>query len=215
MPGVEQVFVGADVVERSDPISVLRPVPGAADLPYFALARDVAAFEGQPVVSVVATSRTLAEDAVDLVEIDFEPLPHVTDVIAALEPGAPVIHPDVLESNLLAVNPQGAGDPEARLRDADVVVADRFRINRVTGLPMEGRATWSPQWRGGARELVVHSSTQVPHLVRKQLAESLRLSESDVRVVTADVGGGVRAQARHLPGGRARVPARDGAADGR
>ena len=188
VPGVEQVFAGADVAERSDPISVLRPVPGAADLPYFALAQGVAAFEGQPVVSVVAESRALAEDAVDLIEIDFEPLPHVTDVIAALEPGAPVIHPDVLESNLLAVNPQGAGDPEARLRAADVVVSDRFRISRVTGLPMEGRATVA-QWRGGARELVVHSSTQVPHLARKQLAESLRLSESDVRVVAADVGG--------------------------
>lgn len=188
VPGVEQIFTGADVAERSGPISVLRPVPGAADVPYFALAQGVAAFEGQPVVSVVATSRHLAEDALDLIDIEYEPLPHVSDVVEALEPGAPVIHPDVLPDNLLARNPQGAGDPEARLAEAHVVVADRFRINRVTGLPMEGRAIVA-QWRAGARELTVHSSTQVPHLVRKQLAESLRLSESDIRVIASDVGG--------------------------
>ena len=188
VPGVEQIFTGADVAERSDPISVLRPVPGAADVPYFALAQGVAAFEGQPVVSVVATSRHLAEDAVDLIEIEYEPLPHVSDVIEALEPGAPVIHPDVMPDNLLARNPQGAGDPEARMAEAHVVVEERFRINRVTGMPMEGRAIVA-QWRPGARELTVYSSTQVPHLVRKQLAESLRLSESDVRVVASDVGG--------------------------
>lgn len=186
--GVEQVFVGADIAERTRPISVLRPVPGAADVPYYALAQGRAAFEGQPVVSVVATSRHLAEDALELIEIEYEPLPHVSDVIEALEPDAPVIHPDVLPSNLLATNPQGAGDPQARFAEADAIVEDRFRINRVTGLPMEGRAIVA-QWRPGARELTVHSSTQVPHLVRKQLAESLVLSESEVRVVASDVGG--------------------------
>jgi carbon-monoxide dehydrogenase large subunit len=186
--GVEQVFTGADIAERSRPISVLRPVPGAADVPYFALAQGVAAFEGQPVVSVVATSRHLAEDALELIEIEYDPLPHVSDVLDALAPGAPVIHPDVMPDNLLASNPQGAGDPDARLAESDVVVEDRFRINRVTGLPMEGRAIVA-QWRPGARSLTVHSSTQVPHLVRKQLAESLVLSESDIRVVASDVGG--------------------------
>jgi carbon-monoxide dehydrogenase large subunit len=187
-PGVRQILVGRDVARLSQPITVLRPVPGVPDFRFFALAQDVAAFEGQPVVSVVATSRAVAEDALDLIDVDFEPLPHVSDVIDAVDPAAPVLHPDVLPSNLVAVNPQGKGDPEARLAEADVVVEDRFRINRVTGLPMEGRAILA-QWRPGARELTVHASTQVPHLVRKQLAESLRLDEGDVRVITADVGG--------------------------
>jgi carbon-monoxide dehydrogenase large subunit len=188
LPGVRQILLGADIARLSQPITVLRPVPGVPDLRFFALAQDVAAFEGQPVVSVVATSRAVAEDALDLIDVEFDPLPHVSDVLDAVAPGAVVLHPDVLPSNLVAVNPQGKGDPDAKLAAADVVVADRFRINRVTGLPMEGRAILA-QWRPGARELTVHASTQVPHLVRKQLAESLMLDEGEVRVIASDVGG--------------------------
>jgi carbon-monoxide dehydrogenase large subunit len=187
--GVRHILVGTDVRARSEPLTVLRPVPGAPKLPYYALAQDIAAHEGQPVVSVVATSRHIAEDAIDLIEIEYEPLPYVTDTIEALGPDAPVIHEGLLESNLLVSNPEGSGDPDARLAEADVVVSDRFHINRVTGLPMETRAIVA-QWRPGARELTVHSSTQVPHLVRKQLAEVLRIDESSVKVSAADVGGG-------------------------
>jgi carbon-monoxide dehydrogenase large subunit len=189
LDGVVEVFRGADVAARSEPIGILRPVPGAPAIPHYALAQATATYEGQPVVSVVATSRHVAEDAVELIEIEYEPLPHVSDVISALEPGAPVIHPEVLDSNLLVSNPQGSGDVEARFAEADVVVEGRFVINRVTGLTMECRAVVA-QWRPGARDLTVHTSTQVPHLIRKQLAESLRIDESDVRVVAEDVGGG-------------------------
>jgi carbon-monoxide dehydrogenase large subunit len=189
VPGVRQVLVGPEVVARTEPISVLRPVPDAPSLPFYALAGEVCVFEGQPVVSVVATSRGIAEDAIELVEIDYEPLPHVSDTLATLEPDAPVIHPGRMDSNLLASNPQGRGEPEERLREAATVVGGTFRIGRVTGLPMEGRAILA-EWRPGARELTAHISTQVPHLVRMQLAESLRLDEGDVRVVTGDVGGG-------------------------
>jgi carbon-monoxide dehydrogenase large subunit len=189
VPGVRQVLVGPEVVARTEPISVLRPVPDAPSLPFYALAGEVCVFEGQPVVSVVATSRGIAEDAIELVEIDYEPLPHVSDTLATLEPDAPVIHPGQMDSNLLASNPQGRGEPEERLREAATVAGGTFRIGRVTGLPMEGRAILA-EWRPGARELTAHISTQVPHLVRMQLAESLRLDEGDVRVVTGDVGGG-------------------------
>ncbi len=140
-------------------------------------------------MSVAATTRHVAEDALDLIEIDYEPLPHVSDVDQALAPGAPVIHDEVLDSNLLVSNPQSQGDVAARRREADVVVEGRFTINRVTGLPMETRAVLA-EWQPGARQLTVHVSTQVPHLVRKQLAESLRLDEGTVRVVASDVGGG-------------------------
>jgi carbon-monoxide dehydrogenase large subunit len=189
LDGVLEVLTGSEVAVRSGPIKILRPVPGAPAIPQYALARDVATYEGQPVVSVAATSRHIAEDALDLIDIEYEPLPHVSDVISALAPGAPVIHPDVLASNLLVSNPQGSGDVEARMQEADVVVDGRFFISRVTGLPMETRAVLA-QWRPGARELTVHVSTQVPHLVRKQLAESLRIDESDIRVAVSDVGGG-------------------------
>jgi carbon-monoxide dehydrogenase large subunit len=189
LDGVYDVLTGADVVLRTEPIGILRPVPGAPEIPHYALAPNVATYEGQPVVSVAARSRHIAEDAVELIEIDYELLPHVSDVDSALAPGAPVIQPEVLDSNLLVSNPQGAGDVEARLREADVVVEGRFVINRVTGLPMETRGVLA-EWQPGARTLTATVSTQSPQLVRKQLAECLRLDEGCVRVVASDVGGG-------------------------
>ncbi len=189
LSGVRHVLVGSDVAALSGPIGILRPIPEAPAIPQFALAERVATYEGQPVVSVAATSRHIAEDALDLIEIEYEPLPHVTDVISALEPGAPVIQPDVLSSNLLVSNPQGSGDAAARFLESDVVVEARFFVNRVTALPMETRAVLA-EWRQGARELVVHVSTQAPHLLRHQLAGTLGLDEGDIRVVTSDVGGG-------------------------
>ncbi|SFO60312.1 carbon-monoxide dehydrogenase large subunit [Pseudonocardia ammonioxydans] len=189
LAGVEHVLTPTDVRRCTEPLTVLRPVPGAPRLPYYALAQDVATHEGQPVVSVVANSRHVAEDALELLDITYEPLPHVVDVLAALEPDAPVLHPSVLDSNLLAANSDGSGDPDSRFAQADVVVEGRFRINRVTALPMETRGVVA-EWRPGARELTVHCSSQVPHLIRKELAEILRLGESEIRAVASDVGGG-------------------------
>jgi carbon-monoxide dehydrogenase large subunit len=189
LEGVRQILTGAQVRAATNPLTVLRPVPGAPALPYYALAGDVVRYEGEPVVSVVATSRAIAEDALELIEIDYEPIPHVSDAIEALTPAAPQVHPGLVEGNLMVSNPEGAGDPDARIAEADVVVEGRFRINRVTGLPMETRAIVA-EWRAGARELTVHSSTQVPHLVRKQLAEVLSLQEGDIRAIASDVGGG-------------------------
>lgn len=188
MAGVRQILVGADVRALSEPLQVLRPVPGAPALPYYALAQDVATHEGQAIASVVATSRALAEDAIEQIEIDYEPLPHAQDVDAALAGTAPLLHPETLASNLLTANIDEAGDPGAAMAAADVTLEGCFRINRVTALPMEGRGIVAI-WRPGARELTVHASTQVPHLVRKQLAESLRLDESCIRVSASDVGG--------------------------
>ena len=106
LDGVFQVITGAELAQRAGPIGILRPVPGAPAIPHHALAQETATYEGQPVVSVAAISRHVAEDALELIEIDYEPLPHVVDVDAALAPGAPVLQPGSLDSNLLVRNPQ-------------------------------------------------------------------------------------------------------------
>jgi hypothetical protein len=136
LPG-EAIFTPADVVARTEPLTALRPLPDVPRLGYYAMADGVALYEGQPVVSVVAVDRHVAEDALDLLDIEYEPLPRVSDAETALEPGAPRLHAH-LPSNLLIRNPRTAGDPEAAFARADI--GDRFRINRVTGLPIEGRA---------------------------------------------------------------------------
>lgn len=188
IPGVRHILLPAEVRAFSEPLTVLRPVPGAPPLPYYALAQERATYEGQPVVSVVATSRAIAEDAIELIDIEYEPLPHVSDALDALKNDAIVLHPEVLESNLLTVNVDRDGDPDGQIASAHVVVQGTFRSGRVTALPMETRGILVV-WRAGARELTVYSSTQVPHLVRKQLAESLRIDEGCIRVTASDCGG--------------------------
>ncbi len=189
LSGVRHILTAERVRDLSDPLTVLRPVPNAPTLPYYALAQDVALYEGQPVVSVVATSRAVAEDALELIDVEYEPLPHVSDALASLDAHAPVLHPGSMDSNLMARQTDAAGDALARMQEATHIVEDTMRVNRVTPLPMETRGIVA-SWRPGAHELMVHLSTQTPHLVRKQLAESLRLSESSIQVVARDVGGG-------------------------
>lgn len=186
--GVRHILCAAEVRHLSDPLTVLRPVLGAPPLPYYALAQETAMYEGQPVVSVVAISRAIAEDAIELIDIDYEPLPHVSDALDALKDDAVVLHPEVLDSNLLTSNVDRDGDPEGQIASADIVVSGSFRIGRVTALPMETRGILAI-WRSGAHQLTVYCSTQVPHLVRKQLAESLRIDEGCVRVTAGDCGG--------------------------
>jgi carbon-monoxide dehydrogenase large subunit len=188
LEGVRHVLVGSEVVLKSDPLTLLRPIKEVPPLAWYALAVDVALFEGQPVVSVAATSRHVAEDALELVDIDYEPLAQLVDVVSALDPASPVLH-DGLADNLLAVTVRKTGEPELALAAADVVVEALFEINRVTALPMEGRGVIA-EFIPGSAELLVHVSTQVPHLVRKQLAEILRLDEGSVRVIAPMVGGG-------------------------
>ena len=189
LPGVRHILTGTEVRAASEPLTVLRPVPGAPTLPYYAMATDRAIHEGQPVVSVVATTRAIAEDALELIDIDYTPLPQVTDTLAALADDAPVLHPETLSSNLLTANVDRAGEPEERMAAAEIVVEGRFHVNRVTALPLEPRGIVA-HWRAGARMLEVHASTQTPHLIRQQLAECLPLDEGCIRVVASDVGGG-------------------------
>ena len=91
-------------------------------------------------------SRYVAEDAVGLIEVEYEPVPFVVDVLEAIEENAPILHPH-MGTNMLVTNPRGEGDPERGFAESDVVVEDTFRINRVSGLPMETRAIladWTP-----------------------------------------------------------------------
>lgn len=188
-PGVVEILTGEDIAKISDPLTVLRPVPGAPNLPYYALAIDRAVYEGHPVASVLAVNRAVAEDAIELIDVDYEPLPNVTDMTETLAPDAPVLHPDCMTNNLMASKEDRMGAPEKRRDASHLVIGGRFSVNRVAPLSMETRGIVA-HWRAGPSSLDVRISTQVPHLVRKQLAESLRLDEGAIRVVASDVGGG-------------------------
>src|SRR5437879_1182332 len=186
-PGVLAVFTSADVKD-------LGPVPCAADLPglrvprHHLLALDRVYYTGHPVAVVVATDRYLAQDAVDLVEVEYEPLPAVTDPEKALAPGAPPVHPEWPDNTAFTFHQEG-GDTARAFREADVVVKQRITSQRLIPTAMETRGVVA-EWRGADRQLNLYTSTQIPHLVRTLVAQMLGLEENRMRVVTPEVGGG-------------------------
>jgi aerobic carbon-monoxide dehydrogenase large subunit len=185
--GVEAVLVGEQVVARTEPITVLRPFPGSAVTVFHGMAHQVARYEGEPVVAVAAVDRYVAEDALELIDIEYEPLPHVVTVEDALQSGGPQLHATVPE-NIVLESTVRAGEPEKRLLEAAVTVEGTFRINRVSGAPIETRGVIA-RWAEETGTLELWASTQTPHLLRAQLAHCLRMDETDVRVIAPDVGG--------------------------
>jgi len=189
LPGVHDVLVGADLAGLVAPQPVIyRLLPDQPENPNLALAVDRVRWVGQPVAAVVATDRYVAEDALGLIEVEYDPLPVVADAQAALAPGAPKLY-DELDSNVLGTMRFGEGDVDGALTGAAAVVRERFRLGRVGGLPLETRgciASWEPH----AGELDIWMSTQSPNLARDLLGETLQLPIHRIRVRVPDVGGG-------------------------
>jgi carbon-monoxide dehydrogenase large subunit len=154
------------------------------------LAEGVVRYVGEPVAAVVAPTRYAAEDLAEQVQVDYEPLPPVPDVDAALSPEAQRLHPD----NVLYRRSHVHGDPDGAFRHAEVVVRTEIRSSRCTAAPLEGRGVTA--WHDGST-LWVWTNTQTPSLIRSALAHSLGLPDSEVRVVVPDTGGGF-GQKMHL-----------------
>jgi len=153
------------------------------------LATDKVRYAGDGVAVVVATSRAAAEDAAELVEVEYEPLPAVVDPEAALEEGAPLVH-DELGTNRCYTWPlESAGGVDELFAGADVVVKERYRQNRLIPNAIEPRAVFV-QPVPAAGEYTMWSTTQVPHIARLLLSVLVGVPEAKLRVVAPDVGGG-------------------------
>jgi carbon-monoxide dehydrogenase large subunit len=206
-PGVARVLTFRDVSRFMHPLPLFGAVPpglaarvevSMARPPQRALCDGVARHVGEIVAMVVAESRALAEDAAELVEVDYEPLPAAVALEAAAEADAPRVHGD-LPTNVAVRFRTGFGDVAAALRDPGLVVArERFEIQRYVGMPIETRgvvAQWDP--RDGT--LTTWNATQVVHFVQQGLVEALGLPPHKVRVVAPDVGGGFGTKANGYP----------------
>ncbi|MGC5615413.1 xanthine dehydrogenase family protein molybdopterin-binding subunit [Georgenia sp. Z1491] len=149
------------------------------------LARDKVRFVGEPVAAVVAGDRYRAEDALEQIRVDYDPLPATT---LAWEPSGVPVHEEAPD-NVLLEREFDAGDVDQAFERATVVVEREYITNRHAGNPMEGRAGVA-LWDRSEERLTYWSGTQIPHLVRNMLAELLGLPEGNVRVIAPDVGGG-------------------------
>jgi carbon-monoxide dehydrogenase large subunit len=134
----------------------------------------------------LAESRAVAEDAAELILVDYDPLPAVASVSAALAPGAPLLHGTNV---LLDVEAYVDAELDAVIADAPLVVEATFTSGRLNAVPLEARACFA-EWDARDERLVLHVSTQVPHLVRLAASQLLGLSEQQIRVISPDVGGG-------------------------
>ena len=192
--GVIAVATGDDVPELGD-VPVL-PLPFAKVAPHPPLARGRAASMGFPIVAIVAESVGEALDAVDLVEIEYEPEPSVASAEDALQPGAPRVHPQ-LDSNVCYALKKEGGDVERAFREAEVTVQVRVESPRVAPICMETRGVVAVP--GTSPRLTVWASSQAPHGLRADLAKVLRIKPPNVRVIAPDVGGGFGAKSGATP----------------
>ena len=184
--GVVHVLVPADVaaLERL-PLLVPHPslqTPACAEI----LPQEIVSYPGQAVAVVVAETAAQAEDARDALRIDYELLPAVTSMEAALRSEGPRVHPG---GNIAARYTQRVGDVAGALRGADVVLRERFTLHRGAGMALETRGI-AARWDGELGQMTVWSTTQSPQILRRFLARYLDLPEHAVRVVTQDIGGG-------------------------
>jgi len=143
---------------------------------------------GDPIAIIVAGDRYQAQDAAEAVRVTYEELPVVVDPERAADPDAPVIHEGV-ERNTDYVWAVQTGDVERAFKDAAVVVKQKMVSQRLMGTPLETRAVLA-QYQPGQEQLTLWTSTQIPHLVKPNVAALLNIPENHVRVVAPEVGGG-------------------------
>ncbi len=193
MDGVVAVYTAEDLGDYWQHGPLLVPPPPVEGMIFHErtqvpLAKGKVRHPGEIVAAVVAVSRYVAEDAVERVMVDYEPLPANVDLEKALEPGASLIHEDV-GSNLAAHVVQKKGDYEAARAKADVIIKRRFSYDRGAAAAIENRGVVA-QWDSRAQRLSVWDTTQAPIPVRNGLAAMLGLSEHQVRLVAPFIGGG-------------------------
>jgi carbon-monoxide dehydrogenase large subunit len=190
MPGVVAVITADDLEGVVEPVPTRQETEADTLQPpvHPVLARGKVCYVGQPVAIVVAQDLALAQDARELIRVDYVPLPAVIDPLAAVQADAPIVHQE-LGTNIALRTLNAGGDLAAAWAQAEHIVQQRYRVQRLAPAPLETRgivADYQPQ----DDLLTVWDSTQHPHAIRDHLAKVLHRPESSIRVVAPDVGGG-------------------------
>ena len=194
--GEEDRVFTAERLTRVDPVRVEPSIPGFKPADHHALATDKVRFAGECIAACLGTNRAEAEDLADSIIVDIKELPAVTEPIAARDDPLAFVHEE-WGDNIYVQHDIEGGDIDS-VRDAPVVVTRDYRMNRQSVSPLEPRAVLA-HWDKRLSELVVHLSTQVPHLMRTALSQYLNLPTHQLRVIAPDVGGGFGGKARLMP----------------
>ncbi len=187
--GVAAVFTAAEVNPRCEPfVAVALHRPGHRSPPQRLLAAERALWQGQPVAVVVAESRAEAEDACELVDIAWSPLPAVADQIQATAPGAPVIHPE-LGDNIAFDFSMERGEPDKAFAAADLVIEEELRFERQMAMTLETRGLIA-DFNPGDDSLTVIHAHQSPFQMQEIFSRHLGIPAHQIRVTAPDIGGG-------------------------
>jgi len=189
VPGVIGVFTQTDLAAAgARRMGHLLELPGIQPLEWSVLATDRVRFVGEPIAAVVASTRAIAEDAVDLIDVDFVPLPAVIGTEAALAPDAALLYPEWGTNEFLHLDAASPGLADA-IAGAPHVLHERYESHRIMGLPLEGHGAQA-RFDSALGELTMLASTQQPHQLRTVVAEVCGMTEASVRVIAPDTGGG-------------------------
>jgi len=194
IPGVVGVYTAEDMGDAWEPGPPLVSPPPTLENVIFnsrrqvPLVKDKVKHAGEIIAVVVAENRYIAEDAVEEISLEYEPLPAVVDLEKCLEPDSPLVHED-LDSNLAAHLIQQKGDYQKALATADLVIKKRFHLDRGAAAAMENRGL-VVDWNEKDQHLMVWDATQSPIPIRNGMASRLGLRTHQVRVVAPFVGGG-------------------------
>ena len=188
MPGVIGVFNGHDLKKVCKPwVAVLGHLAGMKSAPQHPMALDRACWQGEPVVAVVAESRAQAEDALQVLEVEWEDLPAALNMETALDPKTPVIHPE-LGDNLCFTRQLDTGGVDEAFAKAHVVAEETFHFGRHTGVTLEPRCQIA-DYNPAEHKLTVYHAQQAPHMMQDLYSRQFDIPESSIRVICKDVGG--------------------------
>jgi carbon-monoxide dehydrogenase large subunit len=192
LPGVVAIYTGADIAARTTACHAgsvvgMNMMPGLASPAFHGLATDRVRFVGDPIALVVAESRSIAEDAIELIVEDYEPLDPIVSYEDALDPAKPAIFEDIGD-NIAMRGEMVIGDIDAAFAKADRVIRASVHVHRHSPVPMEGRGTIA-SWDADADQLTIHSSTQSPHMIRMLISPQIDVPMEKIRVISGDVGG--------------------------
>jgi len=195
-PGVRVALSGADLVGKIGPIAPNWIIPGTKVPVRPVVALDRVRFVGECVALVVAQTQALAYDAVGLIEVEYDALPAVVDEEQAIGDDAPQLHENV-PNNITTVYRVGGGDYRKAAREADQIIKLRVANNRLIPTCMETRVVLADPNSDGT--LTVYMPSQVPHMHRRWIAETVDIPEHQLRIIAPDIGGGFGAKMHLYP----------------
>ncbi|MEK7341223.1 MAG: xanthine dehydrogenase family protein molybdopterin-binding subunit, partial [Candidatus Binatota bacterium] len=186
-PGVFAVITPQEIKQKTNPFKPGRYAAGLKrPIPEYACAMDKVRYMGEPVATVAARSRGAAEDALELIAVEYESIPAVVDTAEAVRPGSALLYEE-LESNLAWKGSLHYGDVAAAFKQADKVVKEKLKIHRYSSTPLEPLACIA-SFDAASKKLTVWVNAQVPEVIYDALREALALE--DIRVIIPDIGGG-------------------------